>query len=243
MSPEVENLTVRVTDSDDITALLYRAPVKQRKGTTLILGHGAGGNQLSPFMRLFAAGLASRGVDTLTFNFLYSEKRRGAPDHKTKLEACYLAVINSALANRKLKDNRLMIGGKSMGGRIASQVAAALETGELTLDRKADSTEISSLVFLGYPLHPPGKPDQLRDAHLKQITSPMLFMQGTKDPFGTPAELRAVIKKHRLPATLYLIEGGDHSFKIPKRGNVSQEQLYENVMDGIGEWCESSLSS
>jgi predicted alpha/beta-hydrolase family hydrolase len=234
MSTEPEKLTIPVSESDDVTALLYHAS-KQRKGATLILGHGAGGNQLSPFMRLFASGLASRGLDIMTFNFLYSEKRRGAPDHKAKLEACYLAVINSALANRKLKSNRLVIGGKSMGGRIGSQVAAALETGNLSLEKR--SNNISALVFLGYPLHPPGKPEQLRDAHLKQITAPMLFIQGAKDSFGTPGELRAVIRKHRLPATLHLIEGGDHSFKVPKRENVSQEQLYENVMDEIVRWC------
>jgi hypothetical protein len=242
LKAESEKVMVRPGE-DAVTSLHYLAPKKSRLGMTLILGHGAGGNQLSPFMRKFASGLASRGIDTITFNFLYSEKRRGAPDRKDKLEACYLAVIKSALEQRKLKGNRLVIGGKSMGGRIASQVAAGLEAGELSLDNKQVATTVSALVFLGYPLHPPGKPEQLRDAHLKQIASPMLFIQGTKDPFGTPAELRAVIKKHRLPAKLHLIEGGDHSFKIPKRGNVSQEQLYENVMDEIVEWCESNLRS
>jgi predicted alpha/beta-hydrolase family hydrolase len=215
------------------------------------LGHGAGGNQLSPFMRQFAAGLAERGIDTVTFNFVYSEKGKGAPDPKPKLEACYLSVIKAVIAQRKLKGNRLAIGGKSMGGRIGSQVVAALETGELSFGDQGGKTkastnkvftsqQISGLVFLGYPLHPPGKPEQLRDAHLKHIPAPMLFIQGTKDPFASPEELRAVIKKHRLPATLHLIEGGDHSFKIPKTAGFTQEAVHKAVMDFLTKWIVES---
>src|SRR5258705_499071 len=165
MPIEPENFSVTVGESGSVTALLYAAPKQGRAGTTLVLGHGAGGNQLSGFLVLFARGLAARGVDTLTFNFLYSERGRGAPDHKTKLEACYNAVIQAARNHRKLKGNRLAIGGKSMGGRIASQVAAA------------GAGELSGLVFLGYPLHPPGNPEKLRAAHLKDVRAPMLFMQ------------------------------------------------------------------
>lgn len=244
-----DSFSVKVGE-DAVTALLYQAPKKSGLGITLILGHGAGGNQLSPFMRDFASGLASRGIDTVTFNFVYSEKRRGAPDRKDKLEACYLAVIQSVLVNRKLKGNRLAIGGKSMGGRIASQVAAAIQTGELSVSgpapnsgtKKATATKdvISGLVFLGYPLHPPGKPEQLRDAHLKDINSPMLFIQGTKDPFATPDELRTVIKKHKLPATLHLIEGGDHSFKVPKSAG-NPKQVFESVLDKVQSWLSNGF--
>ena len=234
---EPQSLKVKVGD-DTVTALLYLAPKKTRRDFTLILGHGAGGNQLSPFMRQFAAGLAERGIDTVTFNFVYSEKGKGAPDPKPKLEACYLSVIKAVIAQRKLKGNRLAIGGKSMGGRIGSQVVAALETGELSFGDQGG--KISTLVFLGYPLHPPGKPEQLRDAHLKHITAPMLFIQGTKDPFASPEELRAVIKKHRLPATLHLIEGGDHSFKIPKTAGFTQEAVHKAVMDFLTKWIVES---
>src|SRR6185503_9490201 len=121
---EPEQLTIKVNDTDSITAFLYPAAKKNKTGTTIILGHGAGSDQLSPFMRLFASGLAERGLDALTFNFVYMEKRKGAPDPKAKLESCYNAVIDSATNHKKLKGNRLLIGGKSMGGRIASQVAA-----------------------------------------------------------------------------------------------------------------------
>ncbi|HYJ87754.1 MAG TPA: alpha/beta family hydrolase [Pyrinomonadaceae bacterium] len=231
MTTEPTTLTVRVNDSDSVTALLYLAPKKQRTGITLILGHGAGAGQLHPFMTLFANGLAARGVDVLTFNFSYMDQRRHVPDPKAKLESCYRSVIEAAHKHKNLRGNRLAIGGKSMGGRIASQVAA--ESTEL---------ELSGLVFLGYPLHPPGRPDKLRDAHLKNIKSPMLFVQGTRDSFGTPDELRAIIKRDRLPATLYPIEGGDHSLKLPKSAGVPQQQVYESTMNEITRWLDSTES-
>ena len=244
---EPKSLKVNLGEGETVTALLYGASRKGRAGWTIILGHGAGANHLSPFMRLFASGLAERGIDAVTFNFLYKERGRSVPDHKTKLEACYAAVITQALADTRLKKNRLAIGGKSMGGRIASQVAAAISSGNSELlsesaVRKADPNplnqhSISALVFLGYPLHPPGKPEQLRDGHLKGIRAPMLFVQGTRDPFGSPEELRAIIKKHRLPATLQLIEAGDHSLKVPKSVS-SQTEVFESVMDVIRTWLK-----
>ncbi len=221
---QAEQVTVTINDRDSVTAMLYAAAKKDRAGITLLLGHGAGGNQMSSFMRVFAGGMADRGFDAMTFNFLYSEQGRGAPDPKAKLESCYRSVIQAALGLKKLKANHLIIGGKSMGGRIASQVAAA------------EGSQISGLVFLGYPLHPPGKPEQLRDAHLKDIRAPMLFVQGSRDAFGTPDELRAVIQRDRLPATLQVIDGGDHSFKVPKTSPLPQQQVYETTMDQIARW-------
>src|SRR5882724_10569901 len=149
MKNEVEKLSIPVNENDTVTALLYPASKKDRVGMTVILGHGAGANQLTPFMRLFASGLAERGFDVMTFNFIYMEQGRRVPDPKAKLEGCYRIVIEAAGKHKKLKGNRIVIGGKSMGGRIASQVAAAEELAD----------EIAALVFLGYPLHPPGKPE------------------------------------------------------------------------------------
>lgn len=223
---EPEKLTIKANDRDSVTALLYGAPKKDRVGITIILGHGAGANQLHPFMRLFANGLAERGFDVMTFNFVYLEQGRHVPDPKAKLEACYRAVIEAARVQRKLKSNRVVIGGKSMGGRIASQVVATPET----------ANKVNALVFLGYPLHPPGRPDKLRDAHLPDIKAPMLFVQGSRDAFGTPDELRDTIKRLHLPATLYSIEGGDHSLKVPKSAGIPQEQIYQNTMDEIARW-------
>ncbi|HEV7683518.1 MAG TPA: alpha/beta fold hydrolase [Pyrinomonadaceae bacterium] len=229
MISDPDSLTITINERDSVTALLYHASRKARVGVTLILGHGAGAGQLHPFMSLFASGLAERGIDTMTFNFIYMEQRRGAPDPKAKLEACYQAVIDAALKHKKLKGNRLAIGGKSMGGRIASQVAAQPES----------SSEIAALVFLGYPLHPPGRPDKLRDAHLPDIKAPMLFIQGERDAFGTPDELRAVFEKHHLKPTLHAIAGGDHSLKVPKSLGP-QEQLYTSTMDTIAAWLQTN---
>jgi uncharacterized protein len=219
------NLTIEISDAETVSAMIYAAPKRERKSVTILLGHGAGADQLSGFMRMVANGLAARGFDAMTFNFLYKEKGKSVPDPKARLESCYQAVIDAALKHKKLKGNKLMIGGKSMGGRIASQVAAA------------EGEQVAGLVFLGYPLHPPGRPEKMRDEHLKEIRAPMLFCQGSRDAFGTEEEIKAIIKKHRLPATLYVIESGDHSFKVPKSVKP-QQQVYEDVMDEITKWCQ-----
>lgn len=224
---EPQELIIDVNDRERVTALLYPASKRERAGVTIVLGHGAGANQLSGFMRMVATGLGARGIDAVTFNFLYTEQGRHLPDPKARLESCYAAVIDAALNHHKLKKNRLVIGGKSMGGRIASQVAAA------------DGKSVAGLVFLGYPLHPPGKPDKLRADHLKDIHAPMLFVQGARDAFGTEEEIRAVIKRLRLPAKIYVVEGGDHSFKVPKRLGVPQQAVFETIMDKVNEWTRA----
>ena len=221
---ETGKLTIAVNEVDSVSALLYPAAKENRAGVTIILGHGAGADQMSGFMRMAAAGLAARGLDAMTFNFVYKEKRKSVPDPKAKLELCYQAVIQAARQNKKLKGNQLVIGGKSMGGRIASQVAAE------------DAEGLAGLVYLGYPLHPPGRLDKLRDEHLAQIKAPMLFVQGSRDAFGTEDEIKGIIKKHRLKADLYVVASGDHSFKVPKTLKP-QQQVYEEVMDEVARWC------
>ena len=230
MPDEAEQLTIKVTDKEAVTALLYPAAKKIRAGLTALLGPGAGANQLSGFMRMFARGLAERGLDVMTFNFIYMEQGRSVPDQKPKLESCFRAVIEALAKHRKLKTNRLVVGGKSMGGRIASQVVAAREEEPLAMD-------VSGLVFLGYPLHPPGNPAKLRVEHLEHIQKPMLFVQGTRDALGTPEEIQPFVKNLRPPAKIYAIDGGDHSFKTPKKFGVEQPQVYENAMDEIARWA------
>src|SRR5256885_13987639 len=115
MTTEPGSVTIAVNDSESVTALLYPAAKKDRARVTIVLGHGAGADQMSGFMRMVAMGLAARGFDAMTFNFLYKEKGKGVPDPKAKLESCYQAVIAAALDHKKLKGNKLVIGGKSMG--------------------------------------------------------------------------------------------------------------------------------
>ena len=139
------------------TALVYAA-AERALGATLMLGHGAGAGQRSAFMVDFAHALSALGLDVVTFNFLYTEQRRRIPDRAPALEACYRDVIAAVREAVPSANRGLFIGGKSMGGRIATQVAAA--------DR---DLPITGLVLLGYPLHPPGRPDQRRDKHLAAI--------------------------------------------------------------------------
>ena len=229
-----QELSVQVNAKDKVTALLYPAAKKSRAGVTIILGHGAGANQSSSFMQLFAGGLAERGLDAMTFNFVYTELGRSVPDSKPKLEACIRAVMETALKQRGLKQNRLVIGGKSMGGRIASQVAAEACEKEDPLAEK-----IAGLVFLGYPLHPPGNPAKLRVEHLPNIKMPMLFVQGTRDSLGTVDEIQPFIKQLKLPARIYAVEGGDHSLKAPKKFGKTQEEIYNAAMDEIVSWART----
>ena len=215
---------ITVDQSGSVTGLHYRAAGSKEAGATLLLGHGAGADQSSTFMVRFAEGLSDRGIDAATFNFLYTEHGRGTPDRNDKLEACYASAVNAVRQIESIGGNLLLIGGKSMGGRIASQVASA------------GVSDLAGLVFLGYPLHPPGKPQQLRSNHLARIQEPMLFAQGTRDSFGSPDELRSIIKELGLQAAVCEVEGGDHSFKVPKKGPVSQDEVYDRVMDEIAGW-------
>lgn len=174
------------------TARVYRAPAPRDR--TLVLAHGAGAGQTHPFMVAFAEALAARGIDVVTFDFLYVSAGRRAPDKPAKLEDCWRAALE---IGREAFSGRLpWVGGKSMGGRIASQLVAAGELG------------VAGLVLLGYPLHPPKQPGKLRAAHLAKLTLPTLVVQGRRDPFGTPDELRA----HFPPSAEIVAVAGGHSY-------------------------------
>ena len=171
----------------------------------------------SPFMIWFFRELSARGFLSVRFNFEYMEAGRKVPDAQPKLQARYRSVVADVIAAHQPK--RVIIGGKSMGGRVASYIAA-------------DTPGVVGLVFLGYPLHPPGKPDQLRDAHLYGLKLPMLFISGTKDPFAGRELLERVVGKIGENAALVWVEGGDHSLK---RGRKDGESL-ESAADTIDRW-------
>jgi predicted alpha/beta-hydrolase family hydrolase len=166
----------------------------------------------------------------VTFNFLYTEQGRRVPDANNNLEACFRAAIET-VRHTNIGRCKLAIGGKSMGGRIASQIDAAT------------SFNVEGLVFLGYPLHPPGKVDQLRAKHLPDIKVPMLFVQGSRDAFGAADELRPIIQTLKAPADLYVVEGGDHAFKVLKRAGVTQEDTYKAVLDRIELWLRHTFAT
>jgi len=227
-------IPIEIAPGEPVTAVVYSASARKRAGISLLLAHGAGGTQMSPFMVEFASGLAERGIDAVTFNFVYSEQRRRLPDRNDKLEACWRAVIAAARSGAvgpELTRGALAIGGKSMGGRIASQVAAV------------DPKGIAGLVLLGYPLHPPGRLDQLRTRHLPAISVPMLIVQGERDAFGTPDELRPVLRKLKAKSQIYVVEGGDHSFKVPKSAGIPQAQIHARVLGEIERWLRATASA
>jgi predicted alpha/beta-hydrolase family hydrolase len=193
------------------TALVYGAEPSR---ATLVLAHGAGAPQTHPWMVAMARAIAAAHVTVVTFNFLYAEARKRAPDRGPVLEATWLAVIEGLRGQGF--GPRLFIGGKSMGGRYATMVAAR------------QGVDVAGLVLLGYPLHPPGKPQQLRVAHLPAVRAPMLFVQGSRDTFGTQAEIEPVLRD--LPrARLLVIEGGDHSLATPKKSGVTMPQTMARV--------------
>ena len=197
---------------------------------TLILAHGAGAGHQSPFMVAFADALSDLGLSVVTFNFLYAEQRRRMPDRPALLEGCYRAAI--AAVRGEIADQLPFIGGKSMGGRIATQVAAA----------DAD-LGIAGIVLLGYPLHPPGKPEQRRDAHLPSVRVPMLFVQGSRDTFGTPSELAPVLARLGDRATLHLVEGGDHSFKVSGTDCEKQHAVYTGIYRRVADWMSATTDT
>lgn len=190
----------------------------------LVLAHGAGAPKDHPFMGTVAAGLGRRGIRVLRFNFLYVEVGRKAPDRAPVLEETYRSVVEHVHEGVR---ERLFIGGKSMGGRIASQIAAGDE-----------AVSVDGLVFLGYPLHPPGKPERIRDAHLSGVKAPMLFVEGTRDPFCPLPTLERVLKNVRAPTEVAVIEDGDHSFKVRKSSGRSSEEALEEVIDRVADWIE-----
>ena len=224
----IRELPVRINRDAEVTALLYSA-AEPRIDAALVLAHGAGAGQHSTFMTSFATALAELGVDAITFNFVYTEQRRRIPDRRPALEACYAAVIQ-AVKQQLDGSTALFIGGKSMGGRIATHVAAS-GLGESP----------RGIVLLGYPLHPPGRPQERRDAHLPEVRCPMLFVQGSRDTFGTAAELEPVLASLRAPAALHVVDGGDHSFKVAK-GGPPQAQVFLDVQQAIAKWLRGVIA-
>jgi predicted alpha/beta-hydrolase family hydrolase len=216
-------LTIDVGSHGQTTGLVY-ASRGAAMHATFILAHGAGAGQQSSFITEFAQGLSDRGIDVLTFNFLYTEQGRRVPDRTEKLDACYRAAVTAA--RRHFDRPGVFIGGKSMGGRIATHLAAGNDAKELG---------IAGVVALGYPLHPPGKPQQLRAAHLSRIHVPMLIVQGERDPFGTPREFDLVLAAASADITLHVVENADHSL-APSRQKDRVESAYATIQDVVARW-------
>ena len=192
--------------------------------SVLILAHGAGADMNHEFMAYFADELGSESLAVARFNFAYIDAGRRAPDKQPVLETTYRDVVQEIVDERS--PQRLFIGGKSMGGRIGSHVVA-------------DGTEADGLVYLGYPLHPPGRPERIRDAHLADINVPQLFVEGTRDPFCPLDTLREIIAKRKLNADVVVIDDGDHSLKVRKSSGRSTRQGWDEAISEIEAWIRN----
>lgn len=191
-------------------------------GATLLLAHGAGAGQHHKFMVGIAEALAARGADVVTFDFPYVHARRKVPDRAPVLEAAFEHVLVWTRERAATRGRtRVFIGGKSMGGRMATHLGARGVPG------------IHGIVALGYPLRPPGKTGNERAAHLMAITAPLLIVQGTRDSFGSPDDLRAALAGTTASPTIVTVAGGDHSFAV--RGRKPAEVLSE-VARAISDW-------
>ncbi|MDP9887779.1 alpha/beta hydrolase family protein [Pseudarthrobacter enclensis] len=179
---------------------------------TVVLAHGAGAGMEHPFLRGFCDALNGLGLATLRFNFPYMEAGRKLPDRPPAAIAVWRAAMGAAQAQADANGDRgpVWAAGKSFGGRMASMAVA-------------DGMAAAGLVYLGYPLHAPGKPEKLRDEHLYGLTTPMLFLQGTRDPFATPRILADVVSRIGPNAVLQGVEGGDHSFAVAGKKRAPDE--------------------
>jgi uncharacterized protein len=193
----------------------------------VIIAHGAGNDMHEPMIVKVCEGLADAGHVTLRFNFVYREKEHKAPDPQTKLETTWECVHRFFTESLPYTFNAVIVGGKSMGGRVASQMAAA---GKLSAQ---------GIILLGYPLHASGKKDTLRDSHLYEMNIPMLFFAGTRDTLCDLALLNGVLNRLKVSWDLMVIEGGDHSFHLPKSANIDQEEVYNRVAEKCNGWVQA----
>lgn len=208
-------------------------PAEYQPGETdvIVLAHGAGADMHHPFMTFFHEALARAGWLSVKFNFPYKEQGRKAPDPAARLEDAYQRVLEHVRSELRPAPGRLFIGGKSMGGRIAANVAAK--------EAEAGERNVAGLVFLGYPLHAPKRHDKLRADNLLKIAAPMLFVEGTNDPFCRLDLLDEVLERVTAPAETHLIEGGNHDFRVPKRMGREAEDIWQEVVEAIVRWRQA----
>lgn len=223
-----EQTLLSVDDKNRISIAFSLPPEgTPRQKTGVIIAHGAGNDMDHPMLRAVAAGLAEGGYIAARFNFPYREKGLKAPDRQEILEQTWIKVSEYTTKDAGFELDAVVAAGKSMGGRVASQLVAA---GRL---------DARGLVFLGYPLHPPGEGEPLRDAHLYRIAIPMLFCAGTRDPLCDLSKLRTVLTRLTSPRDLAIVEGGDHSLDLPAAAGVPPERIHANLTARIIRWLKT----
>jgi len=212
-------VSIRIGERGATRAVLC-SPSLDPTGIGVVLGHGAGSDLSTPLLVALTEELARRGHTTLRYDYLYRVHGKKLPEPPAVLEETTRSVVDWLRARGV---SRLFVGGKSMGGRIASLCASK-------------GMAVDGLVLLGYPLHPAGKPDKLRDRHLPDVACPMLFVQGTRDALCDLALLRPVLRRLGDRATLHVVDGGDHSLDVPKASGRTRAEVHAEVMDLVDAW-------
>jgi uncharacterized protein len=210
----------RVTVGDASVAARYE-PSGASEAGVFVCAHGAGGNMLDRGMERAAAAMRAAGLGVVRFNFLYKERGSGRPDPMPKLMECAAAVV--AHARAELEPKTLLVGGRSMGGRACSMLAA-------------EGFDADGLLLLAYPLHPPKQPEKLRDAHLPAIAMPVLCFNGTRDEFCDPTLMKAALRKVKAPWTMHWVEGADHSFHVLKASGRNDAAVMDEVTAATRSW-------
>jgi uncharacterized protein len=218
-----QKLEIAVGHATSVSALLIRPPQAR---ACFVFAHGAGAGMTHPFMEAVATGLAERGVATLRYQFPHMEKASKRPDPPGIAQAAVRAAV--AETGRHCADLRLIAGGKSFGGRMTSQAQAA-----------APLAGVHGLAFLGFPLHPAGKPSSDRARHLADVRVPMLFLQGTRDNLAELSLLEPVVKSLGPSASLHRVEGADHSFHVPARSGRKDSEVMDEILDAFANWIEA----
>ena len=215
-----EPLTIDVDDAQRVSGLLIVPPGAR---ACYVFAHGAGAGMAHPFMAQVSAGLAERGIASLRYQFPYMERRAKRPDPPALAQATVRAAM--AEAARRLPAFALVAGGKSFGGRMTSQAQSV-----------APLPGVRGLAFLGFPLHPAGKPSEERARHLFDVRVPMLFLQGSRDALADLALLRPVITRLGERASLHVFEEADHSFHVPARSGRRDADVRRDLLDALAAW-------
>lgn len=206
---------------DDKTSAVFEPAESGTDAPLFVCAHGAGGNKDDRGLVQLSEKLRPHGLNIVRFNFLYREKKSGRPDPMPRLEACFAAVV--ARAREEINPRALIIGGRSMGGRAASMMAA-------------EGFACDALLLFAYPLHPPGQPEKLRDAHLRSIEVPVLCFNGTRDPFCTRELMETVLKTVKTRWDMQWLSGADHSFHVPKSSGRTDAEVLDEVADTTRQW-------
>jgi predicted alpha/beta-hydrolase family hydrolase len=218
-------VTIAVDDAQRVSGLL-QTPGEAR--ACFVMAHGAGAGMAHPFMAAFANELAERGIATLRYQFPYMERGSKRPDTPKLAHATVRAAV--AEASRRVPELSLFAGGKSFGGRMTSQAQAA-----------SPLSGVRGMVFLGFPLHPAGRPSDERGAHLFAVQIPMLFMQGTRDQLADLPLLQALVGQLGARATLKLFQDADHSFHVPARTGRKDSAIGAEMSDALAGWIEMAI--